>query len=243
MVAATRIKSARLTPDDRAQKVFLLYLDRLLDLIDGAMTLVPRDDATPSIVLMRSALECYVDLFNLARDGDPYLLILQAMLLENRSAIFHYKTEPYYGHFVAELGEAGALKRGKEIAARFKACLKEATAHYPLLRYSGRNLTVLNRFRIADMEERYHTDYTWLSMQTHNALEPIINEERLRVFGGDMLEDAQDGITISTVLHFAMGFMVDALKCIDTMFGPDDDFTREFLALLKRVDDANGGRR
>ena len=235
MVAKVHVKSTMLVPRNTAERVFVLYLDRLLTLIESALELVNGDDATAATVLMRSALECYVDLYNLSRDGEKYLLVLRAMLLENRSAIFHFKTQPHYGYFVEELGESGALKRGKEIAAQLKTALKDATDVYPVIRYSPRNLTILNRFRIADMEERYHTEYTWLSMETHNALESLLVEEGLRR-SGEMFDEAQEEISASAVLHLATGFMVDTLKCIAAVFGPDDDLTRGFLHALEDVE-------
>jgi hypothetical protein len=206
----------------------------MLNLIEGALDLLYGEDNTASTILMRSALECYVEIVNLSRDGDDYLLVLRAVLLEGRSAIFHFKTKGLYDHFVNELGASGAAKMGKEIADQFKDALKNASDRYPILRYNTRNLTILNRFRIADMEDRYHSEYTWLSMQAHNALEPLLIDEGMRRAGAAM-DEAQDGVGQATVIHFAMGLLVDTVKWVNNMFGADDAFTGQFLSLLEKV--------
>lgn len=237
MVERTHVKAQMLVARGTTQRVFVLYLERLLGLIDGALALLYGQEPTPSAILTRSALECYVDIVNLSRDGDDYLLVLKAMLLENRSSIFHFKTAELYDHFVEDLGEGGAIKMGKRIAEQFKGTLKKASDRYPILRYQARNLTVLNRFRIADMENRYHAAYTWLSMLAHNALEPLLIDDGMRR-AGEGADVAQDGVEQAAVLHIIMEMLVDTLKCIETLFGKDEAFTRQFLALLEQVPQA-----
>ena len=95
----------RAEPGDARGQYFLLYYARLLELLDGALRLAGQTrDAAPVSVLLRSALECSVDLKNLA-EQPAYVHVVRAMMLENRSAVFHFRTQPAYGELVELCGK------------------------------------------------------------------------------------------------------------------------------------------
>ena len=81
-------------PEDRKRAYFILYYARLIELLDGAVRLAGQMDRwAPTSVLLRSALECTVDLKNLAC-APGYEHVVRAMMLENRSAVYRFHTQP-----------------------------------------------------------------------------------------------------------------------------------------------------
>ena len=169
----------RAEPGDARGQYFLLYYARLIELLDGALRLAGQTrDAAPVSVLLRSALECSVDLKNLA-EQPAYVHVVRAMMLENRSAVFHFRTQPAYGELVELCGKKAVEEMGQRAQNEFRTALKVATQHFPLLKNASRNLNVLNRFRIAGQEELYQTQYTFLSMVTHNDMALMAVREEL----------------------------------------------------------------
>ena len=153
---------------DERREFFVLYYGRLLELVDGALRLIGQTrDWAPTNVLLRCALECSVDLKNLA-EKEGYVHIVKAMMMDSRSALFHFRSEPTYSELVELYGQEEVNRMTQQAKADYDRALKTATRHFPFLNNSSRNLNVLNRFRIAGQEERYQTEYSLLSMITHN---------------------------------------------------------------------------
>lgn len=212
--------------DDLRAQYFALYYARLLELIDSALRLAGQSrDWAPANVLLRSALECSVDLKNLA-EQPAYAYVVRAMMLENRSALFHFRTQPAYGELVELYGEKEVEEMGRRAQNQFRTALKVATQHFPIIKNASRNLSVLNRFRIAGQEELYQTQYTFLSMVTHNDMAVMaVKEELDRSLN---LERVSDENAYSMCLRF----MVDALKYKTAVFGRDDELVQACLGCL-----------
>ena len=158
----------RIRKGDERREFFVLYYNRMLELVDGALRLIGQTkDWAPTNVLLRSALECSVDLKNLA-EQEGYVHIIKAMMMDSKSALFHFKSEPTYSELVEMYGKEEVLNMAQQAQTDYDRALKTATRHYPFLKNASRNLNVLNRFRIAGQEDRYQTEYSLLSMITHN---------------------------------------------------------------------------
>lgn len=234
MIALSREKAEMLPRRSRQKLVFLLYYERMLDLVANALELLGDASASSSAILIRSALECSVDMINLSQ-SEHYLLVLRAIVLENRYDIFRYKTPPLYELLIAEQGGAQTSKMGKDLLSEFQQCLKEATKHYPDLRNNPRNLSVISRFRIANKKSQYYTLYTWLSMQSHNDLEPLL------LSGGIQEEDiamarAQSAALGAAIIHLSLELMVDSVHAVHRLFGPDDGFIGSVVSILETVE-------
>lgn len=217
-----------LQPDqgDLRKAYFALYYARLLELIDAALRLIGQTrDWAPTNVLLRSALECSIDLKNLS-EQPGYAYVVRAMMLENRSALFHFKSQPVYGELVAEHGQEAVERMGQRAQNEFRTALKMATQYFPILKNAARNLSVLNRFRIAGQEARYQTEYTFLSMITHNDMAVMaIKEEVDQFVNSDTASD-------ESAYNMCMRFMVDALKYKTAVFGKDDKLVEACLGCL-----------
>lgn len=215
--------------DDLRRGYFILFYTRLLELIDAALRLTGQTrDWAPTNVLLRSALECSIDLCNLAQQPG-YEHVVRAMMLENRSALFHFKSQPAYGELVDTYGPQRVQQMGAQAEREFKQALREATEHFPILNNSSRNLSVLTRFRIAGQEERYQTEYTLLSMVTHNDMTVLTLQDALRTQG------SMDAYADERAWEHCLRFLVDALKYKTQLFGPDDELIQACLGCLEVV--------
>lgn len=211
---------------DERKQYFVLYYERLLESLDAALRLVGQTrDWAPTNVLLRCALECFIDLYNLTyRDG--YAFVVRAMMLENHSALFHFKTQPIYDELLDQHGVAAVEEMGQRSKNKFRTALKVATQYFPIIKNASRNLSVLNRFRIADKEELYQTQYTFLSMITHNDMTLMVVKDEL-----DMMLDT-DLLSDEKAYGMILQFMVDALKCKTHVFGPDDELVQACIGCL-----------
>ena len=223
----------RAEPGDARGQYFLLYYARLLELLDGALRLAGQTrDAAPVSVLLRSALECSVDLKNLA-EQPAYVHVVRAMMLENRSAVFHFRTQPAYGELVELCGKKAVEEMGQRAQNEFRTALKVATQHFPLLKNASRNLNVLNRFRIAGQEELYQTQYTFLSMVTHNDMALMTVREELDRDMDEAMDRAMERARDENAYNMILRFLVDALTYKTQVFGPDDALIEASLACLE----------
>ena len=219
----------RTPEDDLRRGYFILFYTRLLELIDAALRLTGQTrDWAPTNVLLRSALECSVDLCNLAQQPG-YEHVVRAMMLENRSALFHFKSQPAYGELVDIHGLQRVQQMGAQAEREFKQALREATGYFPILNNSSRNLSVLNRFRIAGQEERYQTEYTLLSMVTHNDMTVLTLQDALRTQG------SMDAYADERAWERCLRFLVDAIHYKTLLFGPDDELVQACLGCLEVV--------
>lgn len=215
---------------DERREFFLLYYERLLELVDGALRLIGQTrDWAPTNVLLRSALECSVDLKNLA-EQEGYVHIIKAMMMDSKSALFHFKSEPTYSELVEIYGKDEVLRMGQQAKADFDRALKTATRHYPFLNNASRNLNVLNRFRIAGQEETYQTEYSLLSMITHNDMTVMSLKEEL--------DEGIDALTVDVLSderawNMCMRFLVDALTYKTRLFGRDDELVQACMGCLQ----------
>ncbi|MGI5884420.1 MAG: DUF5677 domain-containing protein [Candidatus Spyradocola sp.] len=217
---------------DARGQYFLLYYARLLELLDSALRLAGQTQgAAPVNVLLRSALECSVDLKNLA-EQPAYVHVVRAMVLENRSAVFHFRTQPAYGELVRLCGQKAVEEMGQRAQNEFRTALKIATKHFPLLKNASRNLNVLNRFRIAGQEELYQTQYTFLSMVTHNDMTLMAMREALGQGADAAMDEALERIQDENAYNMILRFLVDALKYKTQVFGPDDELIHACLSCL-----------
>ena len=219
----------RAPEDDLRRGYFILFYTRLLELIDAALRLTGQTrDWAPTNVLLRSALECSVDLCNLAQQPG-YEHVVRAMMLENRSALFHFKSQPAYGELVDIHGLQRVQQMGAQAEREFKQALREATGYFPILNNSSRNLSMLNRFRIAGQEERYQTEYTLLSMVTHNDMTVLTLQDALRTQG------SMDTYADERAWERCLRFLVDAIHYKTLLFGPDDELVQACLGCLEVV--------
>ena len=60
------------------------------------------------------------------------------MMLENRSAVFHFRTQPAYGELVELCGKKAVEEMGQRAQNEFRTALKVATQHFPLLKNASR---------------------------------------------------------------------------------------------------------
>ena len=231
--SAPLLKS-RIRKGEVRREYFLLYYERLLELVDGALRLIGQTkDWAPTNVLLRSALECSVDLCNLAqREG--YEHIITAMMMDSKSALFHFKSEPTYSELVELYGRDEVVKMGLRAKEDYDRALKTATEHFPFIRNSSRNLNVLNRFRIAGQEERYQTEYSLLSMVTHNDMTVMSLKDEL----DDALDErAVDVLSDERAWNMCLRFLVDALAYKTQLFGRDDALIQACMGCLEPVCD------
>ncbi len=218
---------------DARREYFVLYYARLLELLDGALRLAGQTkDSAPVNVLLRSALECSIDLKNLA-EQPGYEYVVRAMMLENRSAVFHFRTQPAYGELVELCGKQAAEEMGQRAQNDFRTALKVATRHFPLLKNASRNLNVLNRFRIAGEEELYQTQYAVLSMVTHNDVALMAVREALDRSLDERLDRALERVQDENAYNMILRFLVDALKYKTRVFGPDDELIQACIGCLE----------
>ncbi len=214
---------------DLRREYFILFYARLLELIDAALRLTGQTrDWAPTNVLLRSALECSVDLCNLAQKPG-YEYVIRAMMLENRSALFHFKTQPAYDELVEIYGQERVQQMGAQAEREFKQTLRRASEYFPILNGSSRNLSVLNRFRIAGQEKRYQTEYTLLSMVTHNDMTVLALQNELDLQGN------VDAYADERAWEQCMRFMVDAIKYKTQLFGLDKELIQACLGCLEMV--------
>ncbi|MDR3085964.1 MAG: DUF5677 domain-containing protein [Christensenellaceae bacterium] len=207
---------------------FLLYYERLLSLCEGAVWLSRESqDSAPPAVLLRSALECSIDLYNLASFSE-YHFVIRAMELYDRDALFRYRAQPLYGRLEKELGEEGLRRLESESSMMLREALQKAERYFPLLD-APHKLNVINRFRIAGKEELYQTEYTMLSATAHNALADMAIEKVLSLrLPFDRLLDER---LCSTCLRL----LVDALRCSAALLGPDEELLSGAIGLLKEL--------
>ena len=224
---------------DERRAYFVLYYERLLELVDGALRLIGQTrDWAPTNVLLRSALECSVDLKNLAQ-AQGYEHIVKAMMMDTRSALFHFKTEPAYSELVELYGREEVLKMGQDAKRDYDYALKIATRHFPFINNSSRNLNVMNRFRIAGQEERYQTEYSLLSMVTHNDMTVMSIK--------DELDEGLDARTVDLLSderawNMCLRFLVDAMKYKTQLFGRDDELVQACMGCLKPLQEKQARR-
>lgn len=217
---------------DPRRLYFLLFLRRQLELCSAAVQLSRQtDDIAPPSILLRSALECSVDLQNLCQH-EHYHLVLRAIELDNRLDLFRYKAEPAYSQLTQELGAGQMRAIEKKLKAQLQEALKAASQHFPLLGYQQSRLNIINRFRIAGREEEYQNRYTLYSTAAHNALSMMAIEQEL---GAHLdLEDFIRTQTTSTVLEF----LVQALQHQSKLFYVDEELIREAMDLLSALNEA-----
>lgn len=215
---------------DERREFFALYYGRLLELVDGALRLIGQTrDWAPTNVLLRCALECSVDLKNLA-EKEGYVHIVKAMMMDSRSALFHFRSEPTYSELVELYGQEEVNRMTQQAKADYDRALKTATKHFPFLNNSSRNLNVLNRFRIAGQEERYQTEYSLLSMITHNDMTVMSLKDEL----DEGLEVQQvDALSDERAWNMCLRFLVDALKYKTKLFGRDDELVQACMGCLQ----------
>ena len=231
--SAPLLKS-RIRRGDVRREYFLLYYDRLLELVDGALRLIGQTkDWAPTNVLLRSALECSIDLCNLAQK-QGYEHIINAMMMDSKSALFHFKSEPTYSELVELYGRDEVIRMGLKAKEDYDRALKTATKHFPFIRNSSRNLNVLSRFRIAGQEERYQTEYSLLSMITHNDMTVMSIKDEL-----DEGLDAQtvDVLSDERAWNMCLRFLVDALTYKTQLFGRDDELVQACMGCLQPLCD------
>ena len=207
-------------PEDRKRAYFILYYARLIELLDGAVRLAGQMDRwAPTSVLLRSALECTVDLKNLAC-APGYEHVVRAMMLENRSAVYRFHTQPAYDELVRQYGAERVEQMGQRAQNEFRTALKVATRSFPFLNNASRNLSVLNRFRIAGMERMYQEEYTFLSMVTHNDMSVLAF--------GDVVDRLPgiDGLWDEYAYSLCIRFIVEAVRYKTLLFGRDDELVQ-----------------
>ena len=122
---------------------------------------------------------------------------------------------------------------GQRAQNEFRTALKVATQHFPLLKNASRNLNVLNRFRIAGQEELYQTQYTFLSMVTHNDMALMTVREELDRDMDEAMDRALERARDENAYNMILRFLVDALKYKTQVFGPDDALIEASLACLE----------
>ena len=214
-------------PEDRKRAYFILYYARLIELLDGAVRLAGQMDRWgPTSVLLWSALECTVDLKNLAC-APGYEHVVRAMMLENRSAVYRFHTQPAYDELVRQYGAERVEQMGQRAQNEFRTALKVATLSFPFLNNASRNLSVLNRFRIAGMERMYQEEYTFLSMVTHNDMSVLAF--------GDVVDRLPgiDGLWDEYAYSLCIRFIVEAVRYKTLLFGRDDELVQALLSALQ----------
>lgn len=232
MIHALRGRMATLTGKSEQRQAYIMYQLRLLDLLEAALSMQHQGAGVPSCILMRSALECLVDCANI-HDNPKYIYILRAILLENRYSIFRYKTPPLYESLIEGHTNGEVRDMTKDAQDEFRSCLKEATKHFPALQNNPRNLSVIMRFRLANMKDRYYSTYTWLSMQAHNDLEPVLLNSTMQN-GSSTLHFAQGALLQSAIIHFSLEMLLDSCRYIRSLFGPQNDLIQHFIQLLEK---------
>lgn len=224
------LMKSRIRKGDERREYFLLYYERLLELVDGALRLIGQThDWAPTNILLRCALECSVDLKNLA-EKEGYVHIVKAMMMDSKSALFHFRSEPAYSELVELYGEEAVREMGQKAKEEYDRALKTATKHFPFIRNSSRNLNVLSRFRIAGQEERYQTEYSLLSMITHNDMTVMSIKDEL-----DEGLDAQtvDVLSDERAWNMCLRFLVDALTYKTALFGRDDELVQACMGCIQ----------
>ncbi|MDR2514325.1 MAG: DUF5677 domain-containing protein [Christensenellaceae bacterium] len=207
---------------------FLLYYERLLALCEGAVSLSRQSETSaPPAVLLRSALECSIDLYNLASFPE-YHYVVRAVELHDRDALFRYKAKPLYARLEKELGEEGLRTLEEESARKSREALEQAGRYFPSLD-APHKLNVINRFRIAGKEELYQTDYTLLSATAHNALGDLAIEKALS------LHLPLDRLLDERLCSTCLGLLVDAIRCSAALFGPDEQLLTNAIGMLKEL--------
>lgn len=224
--------------DDRnpppQKEFFALYYRRMIELCESAILLSRQTDYLSSAsILMRSALECAVDLENLAR-FDQYYLVLEAIELANRYEMFKYKADPVYPALLNEMGRIRADEAEASLKQALKHTLQRATKAFPILENAVHKLNVLNRFRIAGKEEVYQTQYATLSMATHNALSMLTLRQELDLDGLPQMEHLFD----AEICNVAMEHLVNAIKWESLLFGTDETLVRGVIQQLRSLQDA-----
>ena len=200
-------------PEDRKRAYFILYYARLIELLDGAVRLAGQMDRwAPTSVLLRSALECTVDLKNLAC-APGYEHVVRAMMLENRSAVYRFHTQPAYDELVRQYGAERVEQMGQRAQNEFRTALKVATLSFP--------------FRIAGMERMYQEEYTFLSMVTHNDMSVLAF--------GDVVDRLPgiDGLWDEYAYSLCIRFIVEAVRYKTLLFGRDDELVQALLSALQ----------
>jgi hypothetical protein len=207
---------------------FLLYYERLLSLCEGAIWLSREsEDSAPPAVLLRSALECSIDLYNLASFPE-YHFVIRAMELYDRDALFRYKAQPLYERLEKELGEEGLRRLERESSSMLREALERAGQVFPILD-APHKLNVINRFRIAGKEELYQTEYTMLSATAHNALADMAIEKIMS------LQLPFDRLLDERLCSTCLRLLVDALRYSATLFGPDEELLLGAIGMLKEL--------
>ena len=130
-------------------------------------------------------------------------------------------------------GKKAVEEMGQRAQNEFRTALKVATQHFPLLKNASRNLNVLNRFRIAGQEELYQTQYTFLSMVTHNDMALMAVREELDRDMDEAMDRALERARDENAYNMILRFLVDALKYKTQVFGPDDALIEACLACLE----------
>lgn len=145
------------------RNIIALY-GSIIELTGSAILLVDRRLITGVPVILRSILEAYVDLFNLA-ENSAYGYALEISYIKEWLKILH-EAKGGQNEYLAAISQASSLDGSISSWQRKKQQL-EAKGH--------RSLRIEQKFQRAHMEKEYRSIYNSLCCDAHNNLRSLID--------------------------------------------------------------------
>jgi hypothetical protein len=183
---------------DRRNRQHLLagaLLGRILEEAEGIYAMLERSDSACGFILLRSLLEAYVDLLNIARDPAYAEFMLAAFLGQYRQLLKAVLEKGSKNPFLADIVGIYGSKAADELE-RVQFQLKELESR------QVKKLNIWQRFERADQLRYYEGPYAHLCLQSHNNLDVLVTrhlrftDAGVEIRGFDLIED-KDALLIS----------------------------------------------
>jgi hypothetical protein len=194
------VKGLHFYPGNRQHLLAGALLGRILEEAEGIYAMLERRDSACGFILLRSLLEAYVDLLNVANDPAYVEFMFAAMLDQQQYLLEAVLEKSSQSPFLAEL--AGSKESAFQLEW-VRSKLKELEGR------QVKPLKVRQRFERAGQLSYYQGPYSHLCWESHNNLNVLVSrhlretDAGIEIRGFDVIEDKDTQLISDTTAGIA----------------------------------------
>jgi hypothetical protein len=206
------VKKFRFNPRNRQHLLAGALLGRILEEAEGIYAMLERSDSACGFILLRSLLEAYVDLLNIARDPAYVEFMIAAFLDQHRQLLETLLEKGSKSPFLVDI--LGSKEPADDLES-VRSKLKELKGR------QVKPLKVRQRFKRADQLNYYEGPYTHLCLQSHNNINVLVSRHlRFTDVGGeirgfDLIEDKDAQLIADTTAVLSVNCIVAVKELLE----------------------------
>ncbi|MFL6261144.1 MAG: DUF5677 domain-containing protein [Thermoanaerobaculia bacterium] len=205
---------------DRRKRQHLLagaLLGRILEEAEGIYAMLERSDSTCGFILLRSLLEAYVDLLNIASDPAYAEFMLAAFFDQYQQLLEAVLEKGSKNPFLAGIVGISGSKAADELES-VRSKIKELEGR------QVKPLKVRQRFKRADQLRYYEGPYAHLCLQSHNNINVLVSrhlrftdagDAGVEIRGFDLIEDKDAQLISDTTAGISANCVVAVKELLD----------------------------